>query len=67
MHHEHDDLCKKSNCVNRFVLFLRRILRVVNKALVDFFVKNDDEWPPCHPNTRSLDWINQHNNQGLDS
>ena len=37
MHHEHDDLCKKSNCVNRFVLFLRRILRVVNKAQVDFF------------------------------
>ena len=35
--HEHDDLCKKSNCVNRYVLFLRRILRVVNKALVDFF------------------------------
>ena len=37
MHHEHDDLCEKSNCVNRFVLFLRRILRVVNKAQVDFF------------------------------
>jgi len=32
-----DDLCKKSNCVNRYVLFLRRILRVVNKALVHFF------------------------------